>query len=364
MIFTLKLACLGTVAAAIIAAGRPCTAQDAAAPASAPQGQPPAPAEKPFKAEEIDALLAPIALYPDPLLAQIFMASTYPLEVVEAARWQKEHADLKDKALEDALLAQKWDPSVKSLVPFPQVLTMMNEKLDWTQKLGDAFLAQQDDVMVGVQRLRNKAKEAGTLQTTKEQNVIVEEKPVAVSQTVNVEQPQEQQPPPPPQTIVIQPADPQVVYVPQYNPTTAYGAWPPTYPPPYSYYPPGYMATSMLSFGVGMAAGAALWGDCDWNDCCNGGGDNVKVNVNNYNNFNKTDIKNGNWNHNVDHRKGVGYRDKGSQQKYGQGGQQARNAASRDQFRGRAESGRQEMARSGTGQGAQARQGGAASAFV
>jgi hypothetical protein len=317
---------------ALFTAALPSLAQDA------PQQEAAGPT---FKSEEIEQLVAPIALYPDSLLAQILMASTYPLEIVEAARWAKEHPDLKGKALEDALQKQTWDASVKSLTAFPQVLSMMNEKLDWTQKLGDACLAQQGDVMAAVQRLRNKAKAEGNLQTTKEQKVIVEDKPITVEQTVNVQ-------PPPPQTIIIEPADPQVVYVPTYNPTTVYGAWPnPSYPP-YSYYPPGYVAaTSIMSFGIGMAAGAALWGDCDWNDCC-GGGDDLDVNVNNYNSFNRTDIKNGNWQHNAEHRKGVGYRDKATQQRYGKGGQQGRQqAASRDAFRGRAESGRQELARQG-----------------
>jgi hypothetical protein len=329
--------CVLAVAAAL-AAVSPCVAQDTAAQGAAAEAAAPT-----FKPEEIEQLVAPIALYPDPLLAQIFMASTYPLEVVEAARWQKEHPDLKDKALEDALQSQPWDASVKSLVAFPQVLTMMNEKLDWTQKLGDACLAQQDDVMVAVQRLRNKAKDAGNLETTNEQKVTVSQEPVKVEQNVTV-----QQAPPPETTIKIEPADPQIVYVPTYNPTTVYGGWPyPSYPP-YTYYPPGYVAaTSMMSFGVGMAVGAALWGDCDWDDCC-GGGDDIKIDVDNYNNFNKTDIKNGNWEHRPEHRKGVGYRDGATQQRFGKGGQQARNqAATRESFRGRAASGRQELARPG-----------------
>jgi hypothetical protein len=103
--------------------------------------------DKPFKQEELDQMVAPIALYPDSLLAQILMASTYPLEVVEADRWAKKNKDIKGDALAKGLEAQPWDPSVKSLVNFPQVLDMMNEKLDWTQKMGDAFLAQQKDVM-------------------------------------------------------------------------------------------------------------------------------------------------------------------------------------------------------------------------
>jgi hypothetical protein len=125
-----------------------------------------------FKPEEIEPLVAPIALYPDALLAQILMASTYPLEVVEAARWVRANPNLKDQALEDALLKQPWDPSVKSLTAFPQVLTMMNEQLALTQKLGDACLAQQQDVMDAIQRLRTKAQAQGSLQTTKEQTVI------------------------------------------------------------------------------------------------------------------------------------------------------------------------------------------------
>ena len=127
-----------------------------------------------FKQEELDQLLAPIALYPDSLLAQVLMASNYPLEVVQADRWARQNKDLKGAALTAALEKQPWDPSVKSLVNFPQVLAMMSEKLDWTQKLGDAFLAQQKDVMDTVQGLRKKAVDAGNLKTTKEQQVIVE----------------------------------------------------------------------------------------------------------------------------------------------------------------------------------------------
>jgi hypothetical protein len=305
------------------------------------QGEPAAPAAPTFKPEEIDQLVAPIALYPDSLLAQVLMASTYPLEVVEAARWSKANPKLKDQALQDALQEQTWDASVKSLTAFPQVLAMMDEKLDWTQNMGDAFLAQQKDVMEAVQRLRAKAQAEGNLKTTNEQKVTVQPAaPVNVEQNVNVQQPAgAPAAAAPTQTIIIEPADPQVVYVPQYSPSV-YGAWPAPAYPPYSYYPPGYMAgTALLSFGVGMAVGGALWGDCDW-----GGGD-VDIDVDRYNNFNKTDISNKNWNHNSEHRKGAQYRDKASQQKYGRGNQQA--AKSRDQFRGRAEQGRKDIARGG-----------------
>jgi uncharacterized membrane protein YgcG len=284
-----------------------------------------------YSAEEIDQVVAPIALYPDSLLAQVFMASTYPMEVVEAARWRDANPGLKDKALEDALLKQSWDPSVKSLTVFPEVLTMMNEKLDWTQKLGDMFLAQQKDVMDGVQRLRAKAKAEGNLETTEQQKVIVEPAPAGSSTTTIIQ---------------VEQADPQVVYVPTYNPTVVYGAWPyPAYPP-YSYYPPGYVwGTAALSFGIGMAVGGALWGDCNW-----GHGD-VDIDVNN--NFNRNtnnnwNNNNRNWNHNPEHRKGAGYRDKAAQNKYGKGSDRQK-AASRDQFRGRAEQGRQQISREGAG---------------
>src|SRR5262245_6104366 len=148
----------------------------------------------PFKPEELEQVLAPIALHPDALISQILMASTYPLEVVQADRWAKQNASLKGDALTKALEQQNWDPSVKSLVNFPQVLTMMSEKLDWTQKLGDAFLADQKKVLDTIQSLRTKAQAAGNLKSTKEQNVIVEEKIIKIEST-----------------------SPQVVYVPTYN---------------------------------------------------------------------------------------------------------------------------------------------------
>ncbi|MCU0554554.1 MAG: DUF3300 domain-containing protein, partial [Syntrophales bacterium] len=155
---------------------------------------------KTFKQEELDQLLAPIALYPDELLTQILMASTYPLEVVQAERWAKQNKSLKGDALKSALDKQPWDASVKALVPFPDVLSMMSEKLEWTQKLGDAVLAQQKDVLDTVQKLRKKAAEAGNLKSSKEQ---------AVKKEGDI--------------IIIEAANPQVVYVPAYNPTVVYG---------------------------------------------------------------------------------------------------------------------------------------------
>ncbi len=273
-----------------------------------------------FKKEEIEQLVAPLALYPDSLVAQILMASTYPLEIVEAARWVKANPGVKGKALEDAMEKQKWDPSVKSLTAFPQVLAMLNEKLDLTQKLGDVFLGQQKEVLAAIQQLRAKAQAAGNLKSGKEQTVSTAQE---AGTTV----------------IKIEPSNPQVVYVPSYNPAVVYGAWPyPAYPP-YAYYPPGYVAGTVLAFAGAVAIGNALWGNTNW------GGGNVNVNVNKYNSFNRTNVSNSNWSHNAEHRKGVQYRDSGSQQKFGKG--QGQGAASREQFRGRAEQGRQDIAKGG-----------------
>jgi hypothetical protein len=378
------LAAIAATFACIVSAGIPMRAAETPAAAT-------------FSPEEVEQIVAPIALYPDALLAQVFMASTYPLEIVEAARFASEHKELKDAALDEALKDKTWDASVKSLVYFPQVLTMMNEKLDWTQKLGDAFLAQQKEVMDAVQRLRARAHEAGNLESTKEQKVTVEPaKPtnVTVEQAptnVVVEQaPTEvvvQQAPP--TVIKIEQANPQVVYVPAYDPVVVYGPWPyPAYPP-YYYYPPGYIAGSALWFGAGMAAGAAIWGDCDWNN------DDVDINISDNDTFSRNtertnvdrgdrgdgergdrergdrgrddkrrddkgrdskgrDAKQGDrggkqkWNHDPSHRKGAQYRDKATQQKYDRSG--PKGAESREAFRGRAEQGREQIAREGAGQ--------------
>jgi len=304
--------CKSLLVASALALAAPAYAQT---PAPAPsQAQ-----DVKLKPEELEALTAQIALYPDALVAQILMASTYPLEVVEAARWSKANPNLKDKALEDALEKQSWDPSVKSLTAFPQVLAMMNEKLDMTQKLGDAFLADQKGVLDAIQRLRGKADQAGNLKSGKEQTVTKEQEGGTT-------------------VIKIEPANPQTVYVPTYNPSTVYGPWPyPAYPP--YYYPyPGYVpGAAFVTFAFGAAMGAALWGGCNW------GGGSININTNRYNNFNRTNISNGNWQHKPEHRKGAGYRDQGSRDKFG-GGQRA-GVDSREQFRGRAEQGRQDISR-------------------
>jgi len=284
--------------------------QTQAAPA-ATQSQPAqssTPAAQLLKAEQLDQLVAPIALYPDTLLAEVLMASTYPLEVVEAERWAKANKSLKGDKRKEALAKQRWDESVKSLAETPSVLDMMSGKLDWTQKLGDAVLAQQADVMDSVQRLRARAQANNKLQSTKEQKV-----------STQTQQNKE--------VIVIEPAQPNTVYVPYYEPASVYGAWPyPAYPP--YYWPPpygyGYLAGAALSFGVGWAVGAAWGGGFGW-----GGGDltiNRDVNI---------DRNRNTWNHNPQHRQGVRYNNSDVAKKFDKSSADRRATADqRKDFRG------------------------------
>jgi hypothetical protein len=238
---------------------------------------------QPFNAEQLDALVASIALYPDELLTQLLMASTFPLEIVAAARWVEDpaHKSLSGDALAKALEAEPWDPSVKSLVPFPVVLATMNSNLTWLQQLGYAFATQQVDVFAAVQRLRRLAQANDKLQSSPQQ--------VVSTQQVTVEPPTgSSQPPTQQEVIVIQPTQSDTVYVPSYNPTVVYGSsWPyPSYPPYYAAPPPGYYFGTALATGLAFAAGAAVvgglwgWASPGW------GGGYANVNVNRYNNIN------------------------------------------------------------------------------
>jgi uncharacterized membrane protein YgcG len=206
----------------------------------------------PMTAEELQSLVAPIALYPDALVAQILSAATFPDQIAVANNWLDQNKNLTGTALGQAVNGQSWDPSVKALTQFPSVLNNMAQNLAWTSQLGEAYHNQASDVMAAVQTLRAQAKAAGNLKSGSQITV--------VQQT--------------PQTIVIQPTNPQIVYVPQYNPTVVYGT-------PYT--TPGYstgalVATSLLSFGAGMAVGAMMsggccsWGYSSWNCNWHGGG--------------------------------------------------------------------------------------------
>jgi hypothetical protein len=230
--------------------------------------------------QQLDSLTASIALYPDALLAQVLMATTFPQDVQAAAAWSKANSKLQGDDAVKAVAGESWDPSVQSLVAFPQVLATMSAKPDWVSQLGSAFLAQPNDVMDSVQRLRKQAQAAGNLKTSEQQKVIVEQS-----------------------TIQIVPANPQVVYVPTYNPTVVYGTWPyPAYPPVYVPPPPGYAVASGLAAGLAFGAGVAvvnsLWGGFNWNT------HDVNVNVNRYNNINvnqRLEANGGttNWNRNA-----------------------------------------------------------------
>ncbi|MEX3923265.1 DUF3300 domain-containing protein [Paraburkholderia sp. BR10936] len=237
--------------------------------------------------QQLDSLTAPIALYPDALLAQVLMAATFPQDVSAAAAWTKSNPNLKGDDAVKAVASQPWDPSVQSLVAFPQVLETMASKPDWVQQIGKAFLAQPNDVMDSVQRLRVQAQKAGNLKSNEQQKVVVQ--PASSTSTT--------------QTIVIEPANPQVVYVPTYNPTVVFGVWPyPAYPPVYMPPPPGYAIASGfvggLAFGAGIAVANSLWGGFNWNN------HDVNINVNRYNNINvnnRINSNNGtaNWNRNA-----------------------------------------------------------------
>jgi hypothetical protein len=299
----------------------PANAADAA-PVTAPTK------EAVFTQEQLDQMLAPIALYPDPLLAQLLMATTYPGEVAEAVTWSKAHPDAKGDDAVKQVANQTWDPSVQALVAFPQMLATLGQDPVWVQRLGDAFLAQPDDLMDSVQRLRHQAQAAGNLQSNQYQSVTVQAAPAPAPA------PATQAPAPAPastSTIIIQPADPQVVYVPAYNPTTTYGTWaypaspPAYYPPPPAYYP-GSALVAGLAFGTGVAIIGSLWGNCDWNN------NDIDIDVNRYNNINRNNqITNNKWQHNTTHRDGVPYRDNRSREQYGR---QLGGANQRDAYRG------------------------------
>jgi hypothetical protein len=295
------------------------------APATAQPQTAAADASKAFTAAELDQLLAPIALYPDPLLAQILMAATYPLEVIEAARWSKDNPNLTGDAALAAVKDKGWDASVTSLVAFPQVLAMMDSKLEWTQKVGDAMIAQQPDVAASIQRLRAEAQASGTLKTTPQQ-------------TVSSQPPSTGAPDGTPPAIVIQPTNPDTIYVPTYDPNVVYGPWPYAGNPPY-YYPPasyGWSAPSTwvggFGFGLGLAVGGAFFGGWHWGGGWGGGwgwrgwhgwghgNSYATVNIDRAtyisHSFNRNNYDHGRWNHDPAHRHGVPYRDRGSRDRY------------------------------------------------
>jgi hypothetical protein len=284
-----------------------------------------------FTDGEIDQMLAPIALYPDSLLSQVLMASTYPADVADAAKWVAANPDLKSEDAVTKLAADpqgsQFDPSVQSLAAFPQVLAMMGEKPDQVQRLGDAFLAEPERVLERVQVLRKKAREAGNLESSQEQTVTV--------QTEGAKQ-----------VVVIEPAQPDTAYVPVYETTVVYGTWPyPSYPPYYwpppAYYYPGAAFVGGVLWGAAIVGiGNALWGNVGW------GNNDINIDIDRYNNVhvdhrrasNETSFK-----HNPERRRDVPYRDASSREQYGRSRegvedrQAYRGTDSRDADRARAQ---------------------------
>ena len=294
-------------------------------------------ADRPYTVEQLDQMMAQIALYPDPLLSQVLMAATYPDEFAQAVSWSKAHPDAKGDSAVKMVENQPWDPSVASLVAFPDALITLGERPDYIRNLGDAFLAQPQDVMDSVQRLRLSAQKAGNLQSNEQVNVSMQAAPPPAQTSSSVVVTSAA---PPPQVIVIQPAQPSVIYVPAYNPAVVYGPWMyPSYPPYYYPPPPGYwwsrtIATG-IAWGVGIGVTNALWGGFNW------GRGSVNINVNNFNNINvnnRLNVNSGNtsWNHDSIHRGNTPYKGGDStRQKL----DKQRDVANREQFRGREASG-------------------------
>jgi Protein of unknown function (DUF3300) len=279
---------------------------------------PPAPGQSQqlLNSGQLDALVAPIALYPDTLIAEILMASTYPIEVVEAQRWVAAHKGLTGAQLKAEVMKQSWDESVKSLTATPSVLQMMNDKLEWTQKLGDAVLAQQPDVMGAVQRLRQRARANNKLASNKQQTVTTQEQGGE-------------------QVIDIEPTEPDMLYVPYYDPSVVYGAWPDPDYPPYDFGTPDYIGAELLAaglaFGGAYALGSWVGGGYGWGGGFNWGANNIyanrAVNINNAN------LRT--WTHDPVHRQGVRYNNPAVAQRFAPARNIAGGAQSRMDFRGR-----------------------------
>jgi hypothetical protein len=251
-----------------------------------------------FSQRELDQMLAPIALYPDTLLSQILAAATYPLEVVQAARWSSANPALKGDAAVQAVDSQNWDPSVKSLVAFPQMLHTMDQKIDWTERLGDAFLAQQAQVMDTVQKLRQKAQDAGNLNSSSQINVTQSDGSIEVAA-----------------------ATPNVVYVPYYDSAVVYGSWWwPDYPPMFWAPWPGYGWNGGFAWGIGIGITADIFfGSWDWR----------RHRVFAHEPYHPGDSHP--WVHSPDHRRGVPYRDELLNRQFGRS---PATLAPRAEFRG------------------------------
>src|SRR5262245_59114153 len=293
----------------LLVASLPVFAQDQQGQPQPQQLPPQQPQQQALTQQQVQQLVAPIALYPDALLAQVLTASTYPLEVTLAARWAEKNPNLKGAALEEAMQKEPWDPSVKGLTSVPQVLAMMNDKLDWTQQLGEAFLAQPDDVQNAVQALRAKADEAGNLKSSKEQKV----RRVAATPSPGYVGP--------PEYIVIEPVEPEYIYVPVYDPVVVYGVgyWPPAYAPFY-WYPRWWTVGPVIGFATAAAfVGPALWYRYNWGYRGYGA---IQTNTVLYSKFNRVNVNTGggqfqSWKFDAAHRANVPFKNTNLQHQFG-----------------------------------------------
>ncbi|HFI5659196.1 MULTISPECIES: DUF3300 domain-containing protein [Klebsiella] len=311
----------------------PAVAQTAQATAAAQ------PVTTTYTPAQIDQWVAPIALYPDNLLSQVLMASTYPSNVVQAVEWSQDNPTMKGDAAVQAVANQPWDPSVKSLVAFPSLLALMGENAPWVENLGNAFLAQPQAVMDSVQRLRAIAQQTGTLKSTPQQKVITATRsaaPAPATSTATASRSSSSSAvtsSAPAQVIKIESTNPNVVYVPAYNPSVVYGTWPDTaYPPVYLPPPPGEQFTDSFAKGFGYSLGVAttyaLFSSIDWDDDDHhhhddddhhhdddhhGGyvhnGDNININVNNFNHITGQNLpgNRASWQHNPAYRGNIPY---------------------------------------------------------
>jgi Protein of unknown function (DUF3300) len=285
--------------------------QQSQPPQPQPQQEPPQqpqqqPQQQRLTQQQVQQLVAPIALYPDALLAQILTASTYPLEVTMAARWSEKNQNLKGPALEEAMQKEPWDTSVKGLTSVPEVLVLMNEKLDWTSQLGEAFLAQPDDVQNAIQALRRQAQSAGNLKSSKEQKVSKVPAPASSAYAG------------PPEYIVIEPVEPDYVYVPVYDPVLVYGPgyWGPGYAP-FFWHPPWWTVGPVFGFGAALFVGPALWYQYNWG---RPGFAAIQTNTALYSRFNRVSTNvagGGQWKFNPAHRGNVQFRNTNLQQQFG-----------------------------------------------
>jgi hypothetical protein len=305
----LSLLCTALLAVPVALAQDPQAPPPDMPPVDGPQNPAgPPPTSQLMSPEQLDNLVAPIALYPDPLLGQVLAASTYPLEVVQAQQWLQRNGNLRGQALMDAARQENWDPSVQALVAFPDVLQTLNRDVQWTTDLGNAFLAQQKDVMAAVQRMRTRAMQNGKLRSTPQETVTTQN--------------QDGQ-----SAVVIQPADPQVIYVPQYNPVYVWG------PPAWGYYPPLWYPSVGFGFGFypgiylggffpGWGVGWGGWG-LGWGWGCGWFGGGLFVNVGFFSHWGYHPGFYGGrfgggyaWAHDPYHRAGVAYANRGVAARY------------------------------------------------